>query len=236
MLSGPLASEGRASATGLAEEGRASASAVASREAGETTDSALPLLLAATWFAGIVGLVGFWVASYFRFARRLPAGRCDEEGWDRQWQELLIRQGIRRRIPLQVTTYYGPYLCYLRWGYRLLVPAELWGRLSPAGRMSILQHELAHFQRGDLWKSLLVRLLMLPHWFNPFAWWAVRRFDDAAEWACDEAGRGVSHETVREYAKALLQLNETVHAHLWHHPAAWGRGLSARIQRSCFMS
>ena len=44
-LSGPLASEGRASATGLAEEGRASASAVASREAGETTDSGAPLAL-----------------------------------------------------------------------------------------------------------------------------------------------------------------------------------------------
>ena len=103
-------------------------------------------------------------------------------------------------VPLWVTANVGPLLCLVPRGYRLVVPAGLWQRLAPAGRLSILRHELAHLQRRDLLKSILVRLLMLPHWFNPLAWLAVRRFDEAAEWACDEVAKGADLEGCRAYA------------------------------------
>src|SRR5262249_54471037 len=57
----------------------------------------------------------------------------------------------------------------------------LWRQLDSGERLAILRHELAHYRRGDLWKSLVARLLALPHWFNPLAWRAGRRFDEAAE-------------------------------------------------------
>ena len=81
----------------------------------------------------------------------------------------------------------GPMLCRLPGGYRIVVPRRLWGQLTAAQRGAVMQHELAHYLRGDLWKSFAVRLLALPHWFNPLAWWAVRRFDEGGEWACDES-------------------------------------------------
>ena len=111
------------------------------------------------------------------------------------------------------------------------MPAGLWQRLAPAGRLSILRHELAHLQRRDLLKSILVRLLMLPHWFNPLAWLAVRRFDEAAEWACDEVAKGADLEGCRAYAAALLQLDAACGPRPSYHAAASGRGLSVRVQR-----
>ena len=123
---------------------------------------------------------------------------------------------------MRVTVRIGPVLCRLPWGYQLLVPGPLWERLDPAGRLSILRHELAHAERGDVWKSLGVRLLALPHWFNPLAWWAVRRFDEAAEWACDQAVCGASRQARPEYAKALVVMGETAAA-----PACSGRRLAA---------
>jgi len=52
---------------------------------------------------------------------------------------------------------------------RLVVPRDLWDDLPPQARSGILRHEAAHDLRRDAWKSLAVRILMLPHWFNPFA-------------------------------------------------------------------
>ena len=85
--------------------------------------------------------------------------------------------------------------------------------------------------RGDAWKSLLLRLVALPHWFNPAAWWTVTRLDEAAEWACDAAACGRDPAAAADYARSLLTLDELAGRHVLWHPAAWGRGLSQRIRR-----
>ena len=133
------------------------------------------------------------------------------------------------QFALRVTEDLGPMLCRLPEGYELLVPAPLWRELNVRERDCILRHELAHFERGDVWKSLAVRLLALPHWFNPLAWFAVRRFDEAAEWACDLAATGEASAT--GYAKALLRLGEAASRHPSYMPAARGRTLATRIRR-----
>ena len=182
------------------------------------------------WATGMLVLIAVSIVSYLRFLRCL-AGCPVEEVWLREWNDLLVRHGVGRRVPLWVTVNVGPLLCFGPRGYRLVVPAGLWQRLAPAGRLSILRHELAHLRRCDLWKSILVRLLMLPHWFNPLAWLAMRRFDEAAEWACDELAKGADWEGCRAYAAALLQLDAASGPRPSYHAAASGRGLSLRIQR-----
>ncbi|HBO45346.1 MAG TPA: hypothetical protein DD670_15735, partial [Planctomycetaceae bacterium] len=123
-----------------------------------------------------------------------------------------------------------PLLC--RWpdGYELVVPAELWGSLGESARLGIMRHELAHYQRGDVWKSLAVRLLALPHWFNPAAWLAARRFEEAAEWACDEAAVA-GHTPQTEYARTLLALAEASLGGGSCHPSMSRWNLSARVRR-----
>jgi len=120
-------------------------------------------------------------------------------------------------------------LCRLPRGYELLVPGELWRELDADQRAAILRHELAHYLRGDVWKSLAVRVLALPHWFNPASWLAVRRFEEAAEWACDRAATGDAPATA--YAKALMRLGEVAGGRALYGPAAHGRTLAARIRR-----
>jgi hypothetical protein len=116
-------------------------------------------------------------------------------------------------------------------GYRLIVPAAAWRTLERSQRLSILRHELAHIERRDVWKSLAVRALALPHWFNPLVWHCVRRFDECAEWACDEAARRGAPEHVPDYARALLQLVQRAEPVFFATRAAREHGLSHRIRR-----
>jgi len=231
LLSAPAESKPEANPAGTAGPTEAD-SAIPAHPAGpsEAAQPLWPVILTAVWFAGMGLLVAGWLGCYLVFLSLLPRGQRAGEGWIDQWEELLRSRRIRRAIPMRVTVRTGPVLCRLPRGYQLLVPASLWERLDPAGRLSILRHELAHLERGDVWKSLWVRLLALPHWFNPLAWWAVRRFDEAAEWACDQEACGTSPQARPEYAKALVLLGESA-APVLLRPAARGRRLSQRIRR-----
>ena len=148
-------------------------------------------ILVSVWVGGMFCWLAVSVLAYVRFLRRCSAALPAPESWAGPWQRLLDAHDIRRSIPMAVTDGIGPALCWTPRGYRLLVPQRIWNELTSAQRLGILRHELAHFQRGDLQKTLLVRLLALPHWFNPFAWLASRRFAECAEWACDRTAVGV---------------------------------------------
>lgn len=188
------------------------------------------LALATLWILGMVAAVARWLAGYVRSIRAMSTAIGPDAASRDQWRRLLIEQGIKRDIPLRLTPGMGPLLC--RWpdGYELVVPAELWPSLGAAARESIMRHELAHYVRGDVWKSLAARLLALPHWFNPAAWWAARRFESAAEWACDEAAlAGGGRHT--DFARTLLTLAEASLGGGSCHPAMSRWNLSTRIHR-----
>jgi beta-lactamase regulating signal transducer with metallopeptidase domain/HEAT repeat protein len=183
------------------------------------------------WLSGMFAILMVWIVRYAGSLRRLRAAGPAEEAWVRQWDDLCVLHGIREAIPLRATQRLGPLLCRAPGGYLLVVPAVLWRQLTPTERLSILQHELAHWKRRDPMKSTMVRLLALPHWFNPLSWLVAGWFDEAAEWACDEVAKGPSVEGCQEYAKALLQLDAVLGPRLSYHAAASGRGLSVRVQR-----
>jgi beta-lactamase regulating signal transducer with metallopeptidase domain/multidrug resistance efflux pump len=186
------------------------------------------LAIVAAWLGGIVVLVAVWMVGYARFVRALASRQPGEDPWQAEWRDLVAAHGVRRDIPLAVTAQFGPVLCRLPRGYELIVPGGLWSELDATARQAVLRHELAHYQRGDVWKSLAARLLALPHWFNPIAWLAVRRFDDAAEWACDRAATADAPAT--ELAKVLVRLGQSP-ATFGYGSAARGRTLAARIRR-----
>jgi beta-lactamase regulating signal transducer with metallopeptidase domain len=183
------------------------------------------------WLTGMVCVVGLLGIAYGRFLWQLSTSHPGPESWRSEWQRLLADHGVHRSIPLEVTRDLGPVLCWTPRGYRLFVPERLWTELTGGQRRFVLRHELAHFERADLWKTLLVRLLALPHWFNPFAWWAVGRFAECAEWACDQAATGSDPDGATEYAKALLRLGSGQSVSITHATAARGGSLSVRIRR-----
>jgi len=188
-----------------------------------------PLVVVAVWAIGVGFAVMAWAFGYVRFVRRLPPALPAPESWADQWQALQTAHNIQRQIPLRVTEQLGPMLCRLPRGYALLVPEALWRDLDSSQRAAVLRHELAHYQRRDVWKSLAVRVLALPHWFNPLAWLAVRRFDDAAEWACDHAA--AADEPATQYARTLVRLGESAARHAAYSPAVRGASLRGRVRR-----
>jgi beta-lactamase regulating signal transducer with metallopeptidase domain len=189
-----------------------------------------PALLAGGWLLGLLAIVGYWLVGYVRFVRALPFGLPLTEEWEAEWRDSLADCGVRRSVRLCVANAAGPLTCRVWGGYRLLVPAGLWHELSSPERRAILRHELAHVRRGDLVTSLVARCLALPHWFNPFAWWAVRNFEECGEWACDDSARGREPADAPAYARVLLRLGQADRQPRFG-AAIGGRRLSTRIKR-----
>ncbi len=202
-------------------------------KAGVTWMSRFPwaVSLVAVWAIGIVILLFRSVWNYVRFIQRIPAGNEVPADWGDECERLRRQAGLRHAVTLRPTTNLGPLLCWHPRGYQLLVPFDIWRLLEPQQRIMILRHELAHLQRGDLWKSLVLRLLALPHWFNPLAWWMVNQFDDDAECACDDAVRQAGPTQTIDYARTLLLLGGSPRATFLTSPAASGHGLADRIRR-----
>ena len=86
----------------------------------------------------------------------------------------------------------------------VLLPCEAveWTRER---RRLVLEHELAHVVRRDVWMHLLARVTRSLYWPNPLAWLAERELRLESEQACDDAviARGVRPT---RYAEELLQL------------------------------
>jgi len=162
------------------------------------------------WIAGAITLALVAAARYVRILRTLPLGApLDDPHWQRQWQRQRRAMGVRARVDFRLTDRLGPLVAYIPPAYLLLAPRTAWTALNAREREAILRHELAHIRRRDLWKSLALRGLALPQWFNPLVWLAVRRFDEAAEWACDAAARRRRGGS-QEVARALLRAAELI--------------------------
>jgi beta-lactamase regulating signal transducer with metallopeptidase domain len=185
------------------------------------------------WGLGMSLRVGKGLWRYLRFLRRLQVVESPDATWAAQWQQLLASHGVDRRIPLLVTRDIGPALVRLPFGYQVIVPEAAWARLTASQRQSILRHELAHYQQGDLWRLLAIRLLALPHWFNPASWWAIRKFEECTEWLCDCAAVNdpTPGTSTTEYARALLQLGSMRFPQTSWVGAAQGSRLVHRIHR-----
>jgi len=79
--------------------------------------------------------------------------------------------------------------------------------LIPQGGVSarVLDHELAHVDRGDgLWQ-LMAQLVCALYWFHPLVWWAERQAAEERERACDDAVLR-SGATACDYAADLVNL------------------------------
>lgn len=195
----------------------------------------LSSLMMLVWLTGLLGVCVKSGWSYWRFVRLLPEQTACPAKWEVQWRTVQEQSGLAANVPILVTNQTGPLLCRVWGGYRLLIPQHAWSQLSGDQRHAILQHELAHLRRCDLWKSFAMRLLALPHWFNPLVWWVIREFDYQAEIACDRAALQNQPQHAALYARALLKFVNSSNRELLLGSAASGRGLSERV-RTIFIS
>jgi beta-lactamase regulating signal transducer with metallopeptidase domain len=188
-------------------------------------------LLPTIWLGGAVMLVVAALGSYLLLNLSLLNARPAGRKWSEELQALLMELGLNRSVGLVVHPTLGPLLCRTPGSCRIVVPAGLWSELTSSERSAVLHHELSHLRRGDLWSSLIARVILILHWFNPMAWRAARRFDEAAEWSCDALMAREQPARVTQLANALLAATTARENSPLLAMAATGGPLFQRIRR-----
>jgi beta-lactamase regulating signal transducer with metallopeptidase domain len=89
----------------------------------------------------------------------------------------------------------------------VVMPTSLWSELSTSELKQIVQHEVAHLNRGDDWTNLLQKLLRALFPLNPALIWAERHLCVERELACDDAVLDAAGNA-RAYATCLTNLAE----------------------------
>jgi beta-lactamase regulating signal transducer with metallopeptidase domain len=142
---------------------------------------AWPLLLAGLWAAGALAALArlAWLQHRYRQGLRPLAGR---------WQSPAGS---------------GPALVGLL-KPRVALPADFEQRFDARQRELVLAHEDVHRARRDNHWNALGALICLLHWFNPLAWWALRRMRADQELACDAAVMARHPGSEAAYGRALL--------------------------------
>ncbi|MCL2348800.1 MAG: M56 family metallopeptidase [Planctomycetaceae bacterium] len=167
----------------------------------------LPLAIIAAWLIGVLVLLVrrcvLFVQLHLRL-HRLPQGTAND------WARLLSQFGVApERVPVLWTENTGPALVWSMSGYRLLFPRSLWDELSPAHREGVLRHELSHYLNGDAIVAELARLLATLQWFNPVAWVALRKLEEATEWRCDDFAWFHGERGPQDLIETLLAVHDS---------------------------
>ncbi|MFW6165327.1 MAG: M56 family metallopeptidase, partial [Ralstonia sp.] len=122
------------------------------------------------WVAASAGAAGLALARIGRFARLLRRGEPASADLTEPVASLAARLGLRRSPAVWlVPGAFGPAV----WAVgraRLLFPAALAGRLSPAAREALLAHELAHLKRRDHWVRWMELAARIAYWWHPLVW------------------------------------------------------------------
>jgi hypothetical protein len=85
------------------------------------------------------------------------------------------------------------------------LPTDFFQRFSLGEQRWVVQHELTHAARGDLWVQTLWEVLRSVFWFNPIVHLAASAMRDDQELACDQAVlRRCSNEDRYSYGRALM--------------------------------
>lgn len=101
--------------------------------------------------------------------------------------------------------------------------------LDPRQQRAMLAHELAHLRRRDpLWRPLQ-RLALVPLFFHPLAWMAMRRLEDLAETLCDRAAaeRSGGGRPLAECLAECLARSAAI-PHAQHRDAGWVLAMAER--------
>lgn len=148
-------------------------------------------VLTAVWLIGAAVFMLYHISAYALFNRRVRP-------WRRE-MELEGYTGTPRLTYCRVvkspmlTGFFRPRILLPRCDY---YENELY---------MILNHELTHYRRGDLWIKLLFVTMNALHWFNPIVYIMRKYANRDMEYSCDEiVVKGRSKEFCRNYSMAIL--------------------------------
>ena len=118
------------------------------------------------------------------------------------------QMGLRSSVGIRLSGLSAsPCVCGL-WRPVILMPAPMLRQLRTPQLRSVLVHELAHVQRGDLWLSLVQTLLQIVYLYHVPLWWANARIRSIREQAVDETALAALGQEAEEYPRTLLSISK----------------------------
>ena len=102
---------------------------------------------------------------------------------------------------------------------RLVIPNNFQQLYNQEQQQLILEHEICHFDRNDIYWNLLAFILLALFWFHPLVWLAYFRYHRDQELSCDNIVLARKKMTSRvNYSKVLLVTAETSSAFAFAQP------------------
>jgi beta-lactamase regulating signal transducer with metallopeptidase domain len=95
-------------------------------------------------------------------------------------------RGVRRRVRLLKSDRFEEPVAYGLFRPTILIPAQVEKRLNRDELAALLSHELAHLTRGDIAWLMIGRVLTTCFAFQPLNFLARRRWQEHAEFQCDD--------------------------------------------------
>jgi beta-lactamase regulating signal transducer with metallopeptidase domain len=175
-----------------------------------TSEIMEPRTLASTagwlWAAGLAALVLAAGFDRLRLRRLLSGAEPASPAMQRRLCEVARRFGIDRGLPeLLVTRRLESPALAGTWKPAILLPAWLAEEGSAEQLDWALGHELTHWKAKDHLCGMVRQLFQAVFFFHPVAWWVGRRWEEAAELACDRALVS-SEEEAASYAERLYEM------------------------------
>jgi beta-lactamase regulating signal transducer with metallopeptidase domain len=112
----------------------------------------------------------------------------------------------------------------------ILFPLSSLAGLAVSDVEMILAHELAHVRRNDVLVNIGQIVVETLLFFNPAVWWISRQMRIEREHCCDDLAIAVSGDRL-DYARALVNLEDTRRAAPEFAVAATATGIVARVRR-----
>ena len=157
------------------------------------------------WVAGS----GLSLALAFVRVRRFRRVLASAEPAGKEVRELVTRTaeriGLGRRLDVRtVPGGVSPMVWGLARSPVLILPEDLWSRLDPLQRETLIAHELAHLKRGDDRVRLFELAVTILYWWLPLVWWAHRACARPRSSVATPGSSGPSRVQSRTYAETLV--------------------------------
>ena len=140
-------------------------------------------ILAAGWFA-LSLLFLAWQSLRFRWQMRHVSEAAPSHR--RLLESIRESRGVRRRVRLLKSDRFEEPVAYGLFRSTILIPAQVEKRLNRDELAALLSHELAHLTRGDIVWLVIGRVLTTCFAFQPLNFLARRRWQEHAEFQCDD--------------------------------------------------
>ena len=159
------------------------------------------------WLAVMIAMVLLLIQRMFFVRGLLKQSKNPNDSMVDIFERCCKQMGVNRSVFLKLSPVAAsPSVCGL-FRPTILIPKNLPGKLKAEDLRSILLHELAHINRGDVWVSFVQTILQIVYFYNPLLWVANAIIRKVREQAVDEMVLVAMGEQAEDYPETLLNIS-----------------------------